>query len=103
MPEFFVSGYLRNRKTGMLKMALFYPFNDIYAGTFTISDHDPLGKWDVLAVIQNVNNADPRGSPQEKAAILGGLIYSRNFEFKRDAESGNCVLNPNWDLTVHLT
>ncbi len=102
IPEFYVLGYLRNRHTGVLKSAIFTRNNNIYVGSFILFDHDPLGEWDVMVVVQNVNNADSEYTAEEKAEIIGGFIYSKNFIFIQHRDDNKCMITPNWDITIKL-
>jgi hypothetical protein len=102
IPEFYVLGYMRHRSTGLTKSSVFALQNNLHIGAFAVSSSDPLGEWDVMAIVQNVNNADRRGTPVEQAQVIGGFVYSNNFNLQHNNTTGTCVVSPNWDLTVRL-
>lgn len=102
IPEFYVFSYLRHRQTGMTKSSVFGLQNNLHIGSFPISGSDPLGKWDLMAIVQNVNNADTKGEPTELAKIIGGFIYSNNFNLQRNTTTEKCLVVPKWDLTIQL-
>ncbi len=102
MPEFYVFGFLRHRQTRVTKSAIFTPRAGRHLGYFPISNDDPLGYWDVMVIIQNVNNAAPNMSPDEQAQVVGGFFYSQNFNLQHVTDSRSCIVLPNWDLTIKL-
>lgn len=102
MPEFYIFGILRHRESGVDKWAMFVPAKNKHIGLFLIASDDLLGDWDVMVFIQNVNNTDPKGTPEEQSQGLGGFFYSKNFSLKHDASTGSCLITPEWDLTVKL-
>ena len=110
-PEFYVYGVLRHRASGRTKTAIFrndgnYPDvsqNDrIFTGTFPIVEVDPLGDYDIMVMVQNVNNAPSEWEAVEKAQVIGGFLYSRNFRIRHDQNTGSCKYEPRWDLAIRL-
>ncbi len=111
MPEFFVFGFLKHRKTGKTKTAIFrddglFPdsqaFDRIHTTSFSITPEDPLGKWDIMVFVQNVNNADLSDDPIEQAKVIGGLSYNKNYKLKHDPITGVCELTPHFDCFINL-
>ncbi|KKM63032.1 hypothetical protein LCGC14_1515630 [marine sediment metagenome] len=112
IPEFYVYGHMRHRETGITKSTIFYDsgrypdayFKDnIFTGRFSVSNSDPKGKWDVMVIAQNINNAHRNMKISQRLMIIGGWIYTKNFVLTPDPNSGNCYIDPNWDLTLKLT
>lgn len=112
IPEFYIYGHMRHRETGITKSVIFYDtgrypdayFKDnIFTGRFPINNSDPKGKWDVMVIAQNINNAHRNMKIYQQLMIIGGLIYTKNFILTPDPGSHTCYIDPNWDLTINLT
>ena len=103
-PEFYIFGLLRHRQSGLTKSSIFQ-YNiqkNLYIGNFPIKSDNPSGEWDFMVVIQNVNNANFDWDPVERASVIGGWIYTKNYDLIRNPIDDVCLIRPNWDGFILL-